>query len=70
MKNIIRQMIGFTFGISYVVMVWYLSIFMEREKAFQIIGHHITRLAKGSLKYWVPYIRVFVVLCPLSVAKQ
>jgi hypothetical protein len=57
MKNIIRQMIGFSFGIPYVFMIWYLSIFIEREKALQIIGHHITRLAKGSLRYWVPYIR-------------
>ena len=57
MKNIIRQFIGFTFVIPYVCMIWYLSIFIEREKALQIIGHQITRLAKGSLRDWVPYIR-------------
>ncbi|MCP4113425.1 MAG: L-2-amino-thiazoline-4-carboxylic acid hydrolase [Desulfobacteraceae bacterium] len=54
MKKLFRQIIGFSFGIPYVLIVKYLALFSGKEKAVQLAGEHITRMAKGSLKYWVP----------------
>ncbi len=57
MKKIFRQIVGYLFCLPFVLMIHYLSIFIKREKAIDLVGNYITRLARGSLAYWVPYIK-------------
>jgi hypothetical protein len=57
MKHTMRQIIGLMFAVPYVLTIRFLSLFMEKENALQMIGQHLTSLAKRSLRYWVPYIK-------------
>ena len=56
MKNILRKIFGSIIVTPFVIISKSLSIFIGQERAIEFIGPTATRLAKLSLKLWVPKI--------------
>lgn len=56
MKKIFRKIIGYMVVGPFVVASKFLSIFLGKEKAIEVVGTRLTETAKRSLKFWVPRI--------------
>jgi predicted ArsR family transcriptional regulator len=56
MKKFFRKIIGYIVVSPFVVASKFLSIFLGKQKAIEVVGPRLTKSAKRFLKFWIPKI--------------